>query len=67
MKKPFKTYYFLAYEGHAEFILFAHLKNRFKKLFEDSNIKFRELTDSEVFSNGKLKALNLLKILKKNT
>ncbi len=61
MKKPFKTYYFLAYEGHAEFILFAHLKNRFKKLFEDSNIKFRELTDSEVFSNGKIKGVKSLK------
>ena len=54
MKKPFKVYYFLAYEGHTEFVIFAYIKNRFKDVFSKSKVTFREPRNTELFSNGKL-------------
>lgn len=61
MKKHFKVHYFLAYEGYAELMIFAYLKNRFRSDFETSNIKFRELTDSVIFSSGKINGVKNLK------
>lgn len=60
MKKPFKVYYFLACEGHTEFIMFAYLKNRYRQLFRSANVKFREPRDDGVFSNGKLNGVKSL-------
>jgi len=45
MKKPFKVYYFLLYEGHTEFVIFSYLKNRFRGEFSKSNIIFSDKTD----------------------
>ena len=71
MKKPFKVYYFLAYEGHMEFEIFAYLKERFKNVFIKSNIKFTEKlnvidenTGEEIVSMGKLNGVGDLRDFK---
>lgn len=59
-KKGFEIYYLMLSEGTAEFNLFAYLtKNRFKELFEDSNIQFSNRVeiikdDNQIVSQGKL-------------
>ncbi len=55
-KKRFQVYYLLVSEGTTEYNLFGYLKNRFKDLFDDSNIKFSDKVQipSAGISNGKL-------------
>lgn len=57
-KKIFPVYYVLP-EGATEYNLFAYLKNRFKDLFDDSNIKFSNKVQisSAGISNGKLNGI----------
>lgn len=57
-KKIFPVYYVLA-EGATEYNLFAYLKNRFKDLFDDSNINFSDKVQisSAGISNGKLNGI----------
>ncbi len=59
-KKLFKIYYFLACEGHTEYVIFSYLtRNRFRKEFSKSNIKFRDNINiirdpSIIILNGKM-------------
>lgn len=56
-KKIFQVYYLLVSEGSTEYNLFAYLtKNRFRELFDNSNIKFSDKVEiPEVgVSKGKL-------------
>ena len=55
-KKRFQVYYLLVSEGSTEYNLFAYLKNRFRDLFDSSNIKFSDKVEiAEVgVSKGKL-------------
>lgn len=41
-KKPFPIYYLSVSEGTTEYNLFAYLKNRFRELFDNSNVKFSD-------------------------
>ncbi len=59
-KKSFDVYYLIISEGTTEFIIFAYLtKNKFRKLFEESNIKFSNKTEvikdgNQIVSQGNL-------------
>ncbi len=55
-KKRFQVYHLLVSEGTTEYNLFGYLKNRFKDLFDDSNIKFSDKVQipSAGILNGKL-------------
>jgi len=58
-KKRFQIYYLLLSEGTTEYNLFGYLKNRFRDLFEDSNIKFSDkvqIPSANIF-NGKLNGI----------
>ena len=58
-KKRFRIYYLLLSEGTTEYNLFGYLKNRFRDLFEDSNIKFSDkvqIPSANIF-NGKLNGI----------
>ncbi len=50
-------------EGTTEYNLFAYLKNRFKELFDNSNIKFSDKVQipSAGISNGKLNGASDIK------
>jgi hypothetical protein len=62
-KKRFQVYYLLVSEGTAEYNLFGYLKNRFKDLFDNSNIKFSDTVQipSAGISNGKLNGASDIK------
>jgi len=69
-KKRFQVYHLLVSEGTTEYNLFAYLKNRFKDLFDDSNIKFSDKVQipSVGILNGKLNgALQCPRFLNKNS
>jgi len=59
-KKLLKIFYFLACEGHTEYVIFSYLtRNRFRKEFLKSNIKFRDNINiirdpTTIISNGKM-------------
>jgi len=59
-KRPFKIFYFLACEGHTEYVIFSYLtRNRFRKEFSKSNVKFRDNINiirdpSIIILNGKM-------------
>lgn len=66
-KKRFRIYYLLLSEGTTEYNLFGYLKNRFRDLFEDSNIKFSDkvqITNAGI-SNGKLNGVSDINSFKK--
>lgn len=60
VKKLLKIFYFLACEGHTEYVIFSYLtRNRFRGEFLKSNIKFRDniniIRDPfTIISNGKI-------------
>ncbi len=60
-KKSFKVYYLLVTEGHTEFVIFSYLTlSRFRKLFEQSRIKFSnkaEIVEAGI-SQGKLNGIS---------
>jgi len=62
-KKRFQVYHLLVSEGTTEYNLFGYLKNRFKDLFDDSNIKFSDKVQipSAGISNGKLNGASDIK------
>ncbi len=66
-KKIFQVYHLLVSEGTTEYNLFAYLKNRFKDLFDDSNIKFSDKVQipSAGISNGKLNGVSDINSFKK--
>ena len=68
-KKRFQIYYLLVSEGTTEYNLFAYLtKNRFRELFDKSNIKFSdkvEIAEAGI-SKGKLDGVSDLSSFKKN-
>lgn len=59
IKKSFRVYYLLISEGTTEFNIFAYItKDKFRELFENSNIKFsikvEIINGDQVISQGKL-------------
>ncbi|MFA5432465.1 MAG: hypothetical protein WC319_06280 [Candidatus Paceibacterota bacterium] len=60
VKKPLKIFYFLACEGHTEYVIFSYLtRNRFRNEFLKSNVKFRDNINIirepfNIISNGKI-------------
>lgn len=73
-KKSFKIYYLLLAEGATEFNLFAYLtKNKFKKIFAESDIQFSNKVEiikdgNQIISQGKLGGISSMKDFKeKNT
>lgn len=62
-KKIFQVYHLLVSEGTTEYNLFGYLKNRFKDLFDESNIKFSDKVQipSVDISNGKLNGASDIK------
>jgi hypothetical protein len=69
-KKNFRVYYLLLNEGTAEANLFAYLtKNRFRALFDGSNVQFSNKVeiikdDNQIVSQGKLDGVSDLKHFK---
>jgi len=65
-KKRFQVYHLLVSEGTTEYNLFAYLKNRFRELFDNSNIKFSDKVQipSAGISNGKLNGASDIKSFK---
>lgn len=55
-KKRFQVYHLLVSEGTTEYNLFGYLKNRFREIFDNSNIKFSDKVQipSAGILNGKL-------------
>lgn len=66
-KKVFQIYHLLVSEGTTEYNLFGYLKNRFKDLFDESNIKFSDKVQipSAGISNGKLNGVSDINSFKK--
>lgn len=62
-KKRFQVYHLLVSEGTTEYNLFGYLKNRFRELFDNSNIKFSDKVQipSAGISNGKLNGASDIK------
>ena len=69
MITPSRTYYFLACEGHTEYIIFSYLtRNRFKERFSkaNTNVEFSDKANlivnaDESISGGKLNGVKSLK------